>query len=165
MQQIQNAPRLGRNRATHRQWRGLLGPALVVVVIWLAVTAQPAWAEPILVVANSGIAVDSISREELKQAYLGESEFIGGQKVELFQYPENSDLTAAFLKSLSLKPNKYKSHWIKMVFRTGGVPPQRVHDAAEMIAKVGATPGGIGFLEESALGTGTDIKVLLKIGE
>lgn len=124
---------------------------LVWVFAW-GLAASAAQAEELLVVVHAQAPVDRLTDAQLRQVYLGESSFWGSVKIHPAVLRVPPDVYAAFMGAVAgISPGGYEAYWIRKVFREGGMPPRPFDSAADILAYVARTPGGLGFIRRSDL--------------
>lgn len=107
----------------------------------------PAMAGDIYVISHSSV---TLTATELKDAYLGEKQFVGSVKLVPV---DNSAVQSDFLvKTLSIDARKYASLWVKKSFRGGLAAPAVKASDAEVINFVKNTPGAVGYVSTPAQG-------------
>ena len=121
---------------------GLLGWGLLGII-----AAVPAIAGDVYVIAHPSV---TLTGAELKDAYLGEKQFIGSVKLVPV---DNAAVQSDFLaKTLNMDAGKYASLWIKKGFRGGLASPPVKSGDAEVINFVKATPGAVGYVSAPVQG-------------
>lgn len=74
----------------------------------------------------------------------------GGQPVKVFVLPDDHQLHREFAKTvLGLFPYQLRRVWDRQVFSGTGQSPMTVNDEREMLQRIAATPGAIGYLESA----------------
>lgn len=113
---------------------------------WLLIAAlfmcnEGAFAGEVFVISN-GVA--TMTAEELKEVFLGESQFAGTLKL---QPVDNAGAQAEFLaRVLNMAAQKYVSVWRKKAFLEGlNAPPMKATDA-EVVNFVKTHGGAIGYV-------------------
>jgi len=140
--------------------RRLLGAAAVLAGLWGA----PAWAGEIVVVVNDRVAATSLSAEQVRAIFLGEFHYWDDLRAYPVTYSDQAPIMRDFLtRVLGMNINQYKSYWIKRIFREGDVPPARAASSAAVLRAVRNNDGGIGFVEEEALGAATGVHPVYRI--
>lgn len=122
-----------------------LMPLLVCATLVLA--ASRVVAADVYVISNAAV---SMTREEVKEVFLGEVQFFGSLKL---QPVDNAGAQADFLANvLKMPAAKYSAAWTKKAFRDGlNAPPLRATDA-EVLVIVKGTPGAIGYVTSAPQG-------------
>jgi ABC-type phosphate transport system substrate-binding protein len=133
--------------------------AILVGLLVGGVVASTARAEDLLVVVHPQAPVEHLSDAQLRQVYLGESSFWGVVKIHPAVLRVPPEVYAAFMGAVAgISPGGYEAYWIRKVFREGGMPPRPFDSAAEVLAYVARTPGGLGFVRRADL-DGAKVKV------
>ncbi len=104
------------------------------------------------VIANAGVPLTHLGVNELRNLYLlRQTVWPNGQRVQLFVLPDDNPVHEAFAKeTLGLYPYRLRQVWDRLSFSGMAVPPIEVHDENEMRARVGATPGAIGYVRKGS---------------
>lgn len=102
----------------------------------------------IVVVVSAQNPVESISRSELVDLYLGRrTQFEHGDSVVLVDQREGSVAHRTFYSEyLDRSPADIKAHWSRLIFTGRGQPPRTVPDGAAMADTVAGNPRAIGYL-------------------
>lgn len=105
------------------------------------------------VVVISGKSTGDMSKEQVSEVFLGRASSLpGGGAAVLFDQPEASPLRDEFYSKVTGKSAaQAKSHWSKLAFTGKGTPPKEAGSSAEIKKAVASTPGGIGYIEKSAV--------------
>jgi ABC-type phosphate transport system substrate-binding protein len=117
----------------------------------LLATANPACAEVVVVVAKGSPA--TLTKEQVSEVFLGKATSLpgGGTAVPVDQ-PESSPLRDEFYSKFTGKSAaQAKAYWSKLAFTGKGIPPKEAGSSAEVKKAVAGTPGGIGYIEKSAV--------------
>jgi hypothetical protein len=111
-------------------------------------------------VANTNLSVDTVSRNEARLLFLmRRSQWPDGQAVQVFVLADEHPQHQAFCKNqLQIYPRKLRKAWERRLFSGTGQVPVRVDSVAEMLRRVGSTPGAIGYLPGNQ--TDDSVKVL-----
>jgi len=73
--------------------------------------------------------------------------------VVVFVFPDDSPIHDAFSRSvLGLFPYKLRQAWDRQIYSGTGQGPEVVATEGEMLRRVAATPGAIGYVEEVPMG-------------
>jgi len=121
-------------------------------------------AEELVVVVNAGAPVQNLTPKQVKEIFLGETAYWGDVKIVPIGYVDGATVQNDFLdRVVHVTENVYKTYWIKRIFREGGTPPRKVGTAAEVLATVGRTSGGVGFVYASQLGETAEVREVLRV--
>jgi ABC-type phosphate transport system substrate-binding protein len=127
---------------------GLAGAVL------LAAALQAAALDGVVVIANEGVPVDSISAAALKDIYTGRTMYWqDGQSVGLAVLTDKMDgkTDAALEKVSGMDTSHFKTFWQRMVFSGRGQQPDKADDAAVLVALVASTKGAIALVPADAV--------------
>ena len=111
---------------------------------WTAVAAHGQEA-----VVNAGVPVSSMSLNDARAAFgMRLLEWPDGQPVRVFVLDDDDPVHKEFVKKvLQIFPYQLRQSWDRLVFSGTGQAPQVVASQAEMLSKVGKTPGAIGYVK------------------
>ena len=117
-----------------------------------------AWAGGAVIVSvDSGVS--QMSKAQVKSIFLGKKSALpDGTPAVPVNLPEGDPLYSAFnQKVLGKSDAKMKKYWSARMFSGKGNPPKVVKDAQAVIEHVKTVPGGIGYVDESAVGDGVKV--------
>ena len=113
-----------------------------------------------VVIANSGLAADSLSADALKDVYTGKTKYWeGGQNIVIVVVSDKTD--AALQQASGMEASQFKTFWQRLAFSGRGQEPKKADDAASVVAMVAATKGAIAIVPADTAATGVkkvDIK-------
>ncbi|MFP4476781.1 MAG: hypothetical protein ACLFOY_14580 [Desulfatibacillaceae bacterium] len=123
------------------------------IVFFILVTLLPvqaAWADDFVLIANDGVPVESISRQELQSIFLGKKKlWKGGRTVEPVLL-ESGQVHEAFLRRLVRKtPSQFSTYWKRMIFTGRSAAPRYVRSEKDMISYVAGTEGAVGYVQNA----------------
>jgi ABC-type phosphate transport system substrate-binding protein len=106
-----------------------------------------------VVIANSSVAVDSLSADELKNIYTARTKYWDdGQAVIIGLLPDKTD--AALQQVSGMTGSHFKTFWQRLAFSGRGSEPEKADDAAALVALVASTKGAIALVPADAVLTG-----------
>jgi ABC-type phosphate transport system substrate-binding protein len=142
-------------------------PALVwAALAWVLLAAAPVRAEDLVVVVNEKAPVTRLSPQEVKEIYLGEAAYWGEIKIVPVSYADGAAIHGDFLRRvLRISENAFKTYWIKRIFREGGAPPRKLGSAAELLATIARTPGGVGYVYAGQMAGASGVREVLRVYE
>lgn len=140
----------GRLRATPRPAKraGLAAVSLLRgLVCGLLCALWPLAAAVQELIVNQDSVQRPLTRNEARLYFtLRLQQWPDGQPVRVFVLPDEDPLHVAFTKNLlGLFPYQLRGVWDRQVFSGTGQAPTRVADESEMIRRVAATPGAMGY--------------------
>lgn len=93
----------------------------------------------------------AVSRSTLRAIYgMRLHKWPDGTPVKVFVYRDEQADHVAFSKEvLQVFPHQLRQAWDKLVFSGLGQYPEQVASAQEMLAKVAATPGAVGYIKSN----------------
>jgi ABC-type phosphate transport system substrate-binding protein len=103
---------------------------------------------PPLVVAHSAVAVERLSKSQLRSIYLKRQViWPNGDKIKVYMLPAKSVTHQQFSQSnLQMFPYQLEQTWQKLTYSGIGTPPVEIATAAQMLLEIQTTPGAIGYL-------------------
>lgn len=133
-----------------RKWMRLI--TAVVVMLGSDLSAYQ-------VIVNNGVPIDSVSKNDLKNIYLGKkSRWDCDEKIEAVTL-SCGDTHSCFLNDIVQKtPAQFGIYWKRVIFTGKGVPFHKVDSEEEMVDYVQSTPGAVGYISDGAP-TGSTKKV------
>lgn len=134
-----------------REWC-LVALLLAILATSLAATNR---APNIVIIANPGIPVQEISREDLKSVFLCTKIALkGGGHVQPV-IEKGGPTHLAFLRSyLGKTDSALQTYYRSLVFSGQGLMPTTLSSDEEMVTFVGKTQGAIGYVESSVVKDG-----------
>lgn len=121
-----------------------------IVVCWLL--GGIAAAAEVAIIANKSVPMNEVNRLQLIDIYTGDlRSWSNGKPVVVMDLKPNNEIKDLFYKFLGRTPSRMKSLWLKRLLAGEGDPPKSVESETEMVAKVAATPGAIGFVSRTAV--------------
>jgi ABC-type phosphate transport system substrate-binding protein len=106
-----------------------------------------------VLIANPGVAAESLSADALKDIYNGKTKYWnGGQAVVIAVLPDKTD--AALQQASGMEASQFKTFWQRLAFSGRGQEPKKADDAAALVAYVAATKGAIAIVPADAALTG-----------
>lgn len=102
----------------------------------------------VVVVVSEHNPIDTLSRSELADIYLGRmNQLPSGEPVVPIDQKETSTTHDEFYNQyLGRSPAQIKAHWSKLIFTGRGQPPRSVSNSADMANAVAADPRAIGYV-------------------
>lgn len=136
--------------------------AAAVVLLCCAFGAAPrpaAAAEPFVVIVNAANPVSSVASGQLSSLFLKKvTQWSGGLPAAPVDLGADSAVREGFSRQVHHKGTAaVKAYWQQMIFSGREVPPPEKASARDVVAFVGANPGGVGYVP---VGTplGSDVK-------
>lgn len=132
--------------------RTITGIFAVVVVLVLGVSPGTGKSpEEILVICNKSAPVESLSRQDIQEIFLGKNRFWSNQdKIIFVTLDEKIPAHRMFLRAYIRKtPVQYVNYWKKMLFTGKGHYPVSFSDEDELIDYVSKTKGAIGYASQA----------------
>ena len=129
------------------------------LMVWVSVgQAQVA------IIAHKTVPISEIKKAEVLDFYTGDIKKWDNQMpVIVFDLKTKSEVKASFYNFLGKSPSRMKSIWLKRMLSGEGEPPQALESEDEMVKRVAATVGAIGFVSKAKIYG--EVKTLLIIEE
>ena len=104
--------------------------------------------QPPLVVAHTAVAVERLSKSQLRSIYLKRQViWPNGDKIKVYMLPAKSLTHQQFSQiNLQMFPYQLEQTWQKLTYSGIGTPPVEVATAEQMLQLIQTTPGAIGYL-------------------
>lgn len=122
--------------------------------IILAIFCLLAWTKfslaQVAVITHKAVPVDTLSQTQLFDFYSGEVKSWGNKlPVVVFDLKPAGEAKEAFYQLLGKTPSRMKSIWLKKLLMGEGDPPEAMASEEEVLKKVAATRGAIGFVSKA----------------
>jgi len=132
--------------------------AQVLAAVMVTGGILPAFAQDVVVIANTSLKADSISREELRNVFLLRTRMLkDGSWVEPV-LEKNSATDAIFVKRFLDRDNaELHTYYQGLVFTGKASMPKELSSDAEMVDYVRRTRGAIGYISSAAHADGVKV--------
>jgi ABC-type phosphate transport system substrate-binding protein len=128
----------------------------VMCICLLAALAAPAASAEVAIIVNKSVPMQTIDSRTLFDLYSGDvKRWSNGQAVVLLDLEPRGDVKTTFYDYLGKSSSRMKSIWMKNMLAGEGSPPEAVPSEAELVKRVAATPGAIGYVSRPTV-TGAD---------
>lgn len=129
-----------------------------------ALSQIPLWAREVAVVAGSDFPAQSLTREDVRDIFLGEKSLLGSLRLRPVDVKDAGRIRSFFLKTfLGVSEDGYQAYWIKKIFQEGGTPPSSLATLEALVQLLQADRTAIGFLWAEDAAKASGLKILLKI--
>jgi ABC-type phosphate transport system substrate-binding protein len=120
------------------------------LAILFALLPMPAAAESIVVVVNPESGIETLSRSDVINIFLGRfRQLPSGITAQPIDLPV-SPVRAQFYRALVNKePAEINAYWARLIFSGRTSPPIQTEQPEEVIKALRANPGGIAYMERS----------------
>jgi ABC-type phosphate transport system substrate-binding protein len=106
-----------------------------------------------VVIANPGVAADSLTADGLKDIYTAKTKYWdGGQNIVIAVLPDKTD--AALQQASGMEASQFKTFWQRLAFSGRGQEPKSAGDVAGLVSLVASTKGAIAIVPADAALTG-----------
>lgn len=118
----------------------------------------------IAVIANPSVEDYTIDRAQFVKIYtLSATKWSNDASIVAFDLKQDNPVRAKMLDYISKEPLELRRIWLKAVASGSAKAPEAMSTEEEVIEKVAATPGAIGYVSASKVGKG--VKVLMRFGK
>ncbi len=137
-------------------------PRLLISLLLLASMAG-ASGEEIAIVVNPDNPVDSISRRQLINLYMGRhQEFPNGRQAIPLDHAPDSAIRRLFYKALTGKTvAQVNAYWARLLFSGRASPPQTVDSSQKILEIINHDPKAIGYIYSSQIVS--SVKVIARV--
>ncbi len=135
---------------------------IVMVIIFFVLTCSVNVFGQVAVIANKSVPVDKLEKSDLLDFYTGDiRKWCDKQPVIVFDLKPKSEIKEIFYQFLGKKSSRMKSIWLKKMLSGEGDPPLAMKSEEELLKKVAATPGAIGYVHRAKVSE--EVKILVVI--
>lgn len=136
--------------------------SLPIFIFWIGISLGSFAPAQVAVIVNSSVQANEINNTELLDFYTRDVRvWQNGDPVIVFDLKPKSDVKETFYNFLGKSTSRMKSIWMKKMLSGEGDPPEALETEKDIVKKVAATPGAIGFVSQSEVTE--DVKVLVVI--
>jgi len=133
---------------------------LLITLVTIALTGTAA--AEIVVVTRAHGTIETLTREEAEQLYLGRlSALRDGTPVKLLDLPSSPIRDTFYAALIGKNAAQTRAYWSRMVFTGRARPPREVTDVEQMRAQLRSDPVFIGYLPSAEVEA--DLRVLLRL--
>lgn len=112
----------------------------------------------LVVITLNETQLEHISKSEIKQRWLGESNLVQQQRIEVIDIDENNKQRKIFYEQVvEIQDRKLKAYWAKQIFRGKGFPPISVRTQEAIKIWVAERPNRVGYIDRENLSVGFKI--------
>ena len=135
---------------------------VIVTLLFLFSWAEASFSQ-VAVIAHKSVPVDTIKKSELLDFYTADvKKWINGEKVIVNDLKPKGEVKKIFYKFLGKTPSRMKSIWLRNMLSGEGDPPEALKSEEEMLQKIAATPGAIGFLSHTKVDNNVKTLIVIK---
>lgn len=129
----------------------------LLLAFWFGFSA-PVPGETIRVIVHESVSINEIDANGLLDIYLLNSQNWGdGSKIYVTDFKGSNELKNRFYELLKMKPAEIQKIWLKKQFSGKAIPPTTVNSEEELIKRVVATKGAIGYVTSTTLPEGVKV--------
>ena len=120
-----------------------------------------AGSDALVIIANKNVSKNALSKAEVRNIFLKETNRIGSTKVVPIHAKANSPLRKAFnQKILGMSVSKEATYWQQAKVQTGNLPPKEMGNTWKGVLLV---PGAVGYAFASEVDDKLPVKIVLKL--
>jgi ABC-type phosphate transport system substrate-binding protein len=102
----------------------------------------------VIIIANSGVAADSISSDAVSKIYLGkQTKWDDGSKIKVSLIKKGPSHDAFCSNLVGESSSKVSKVWKNVIFTGTGTPPKILKTEDKIVAYVAKTKGAIGYID------------------
>jgi hypothetical protein len=149
-----------------QSWTRVLFGLIIVTTLAVFGSARSASAAPtdLVIIASDQAPVHTLTVDDIQNIYLGKKRIVEGFPVYAVDQSEAEPIKLDFLQHvMNMTHAQYREQLLKRRFQEGAVTPKFVSNSAEALKAVRETPGAIGYVYESEVGTMLGLRVLATI--
>jgi ABC-type phosphate transport system substrate-binding protein len=136
----------------------LAGAVLAATATWGRAAPEGEASGDVVVVANRGWPVATVTRTDLENIFLGRKTQMGDKRVT-FAVLKGGAAHERFLRDCVGKTEaQFKNYWKQMVFTGKGSAPMAFDTEAELLRYIAATDGAIGYVGAGAKFSSDQVK-------
>ena len=107
--------------------------------------------EPIFAVVNQSAHVNTLSKADLRNIYLGRRRTWGnGNSIVAFMRPPHTGAGLAFYRNvLGMTPGRFRYHWHGLQLSGQATIPRTLGSANDVVVAVASTPGAVAYMTQS----------------
>ena len=139
-----------------------LSGRIVLLAILLGLAAYPAQAGEVLLVTARTSTIETLSRNEAEQLYLGRRATLASRISLLVDLPPGKTRDDFYRKLTSKNPSQIRAHWSRMVFTGRALPPKEASDVDDARRLLIENPNAIAYLPRH-YASDPDLRVLLHL--
>ncbi|QSP93904.1 hypothetical protein LPB19_11940 [Marinobacter salinisoli] len=134
-----------------------------VLVFLLLLAINNVSGADIYVVANAKSPIEQISREALRDLYLGRTKALpNGEFASVYDREESSDLRARFYRHVTgMELRQVDAFWARLVFAGRMLPLEEVTDQQRLVSLIKSDVNAISYLE--AAPESSELKVIYRV--
>jgi hypothetical protein len=143
-------------------FRLVRGRRIILTVFCLFACAEFSLAQ-VAVIAHKAVPADTLSQTQLFDVFSGDIKIWSNKvRVVVFDLKPAIEAKEAFYKLLGKTPSRMKSIWLKKLLMGEGDPPEALASEEEVLKKVAATPGAIGFVNKAKVTSEVRVVVIVE---
>lgn len=142
------------------------------VACLILLAALPTLAADIVVIANTRVSLDSLSREDAIKVFMGRYRKLpDGSPAQPLDLDPDSEARKNFYRLLINKSlEEVNAYWARLIFSGHTLPPQQAQGAEDVLTRIASDPQIIGYMDrgdfrrlERSSVKGRSIKVILEL--
>jgi ABC-type phosphate transport system substrate-binding protein len=123
---------------------------LLPLATLFALLPNPAVAESLVVVVNPECGIETLSRSDVINIFLGRfRQLPSGITAQPIDLPVSAARAQFYRALVNKEPAEFNAYWARLVFSGRTSPPIQTERQEDVIKALRANPGGIAYLERS----------------
>lgn len=107
-------------------------------------------AEPLVVVVNPDSGIETLSRNDVVNIFLGRfRQFPSGMTAQPIDLPMSPVRTQFYRALVNKEPAEINAYWARLIFSGRTSPPVQSETQEDAVKTLRANPGGIAYMERS----------------
>jgi ABC-type phosphate transport system substrate-binding protein len=116
-------------------------------------TGLQAWSAPV-VITNPSLGAETIDADTIRSVFRGKKVAWGNKSAVIVAVLKGGAVHDAFLKqAFNISASSFSNYWRLTTMSGGATAPKEFANEDELLKFVAATPGAIGYLDETKLNT------------
>ncbi len=121
-----------------------------LVLLFGTVVCTDAARAEVVIIANTSVEVNGITKEKLKKIYTGQQvRWSNGQPIKPVLLVEGEVHKDFVQRYIDKTPNQFQNYWRKMIFTGQGIKPKTFASEQDLVNYVAETAGAIGYVSAS----------------
>ena len=134
---------------------------ILLTLFLLSFLISSGYAQSVVVIANKGVAEDSLDHQTMARIYHGKKRQWSNKKKIVPVMLKSGPIRDRFIEDIMEESDhKFITYWKQMVFTGRGIPPKSFLTEKELVNFVAETPGAIGYISGFTSPASDDVKLI-----
>ncbi|NQY67922.1 MAG: hypothetical protein HRT72_09410 [Flavobacteriales bacterium] len=131
----------------------LLKTYSILLCLFLASNVLAQESTEIVIVANEGLDISTITKKKVAKLYYGETQMIGKLKAKPCYRGYDSPAGKIFFDEIiKTSPTYFSKYWVKRIFSGYGTSPEKFDEEFKMLYYISKEEGSLGFMDKKTVG-------------